>query len=339
MLSWTPISLRSCAVFGLCLLGLSSIGTRAATPAPRDWAQQPAIVVVPSAERIVAIGDIHGDRDALVSALETGGLIAPGGAADVKWTGGHSVVVFTGDLIDKWNQGLPVLDLIRALAPAAEAQGGRVIVTMGNHEAEFLAKGSADDKAQEFLGELSTAGLAADSVASGTDPRGVGRFLRGLPFAARVGDWFFAHAGNSHGATLDELSSQLAHGVSANGFSDAVLQDPDSLLEARMHPDPWWQRAGDTAAAARARLATWVAALSARHLVIGHQPGNLTAVGGESRKKGQLDTWFDGLVFFIDAGMSRGVYSNPATVLVIEGSIARRVTAGGASTQLWPASR
>ena len=340
MPSLIETSLRALAVSFLCLLGMCLLGTSSvAAAAPRDWARQPAIAVVPSAERIVAIGDIHGDRDALVSALQAGGLIAqtPAAAADVKWTGGQSVVVFTGDLIDKWTQGLPVIELLRALIPAAEAQGGRVIVTMGNHEAEFLAKAAADVKGQEFLGELSAAGFSAGAVANGTDAHGVGSFLRGLPFAARVGDWFFAHAGNTHGATLDQLAAQLSHGVDTAGFGDAVLQDPDSLLEARMHPDPWWQRAGDTAPAARARLATWVAALPARHLVIGHQPGSLTAVGGESRNKGQLDSWFDGLVFFIDAGMSRGVYGNPAAVLVIEGGVAHRVTAGGAAVQLWPA--
>ena len=59
--------------------------------------------------------------------------------AQIRWTGGQSVLVCTGDMIDKWNHSLDVIAAFRSLATQASKAGGRVIVTMGNHEAEFLA--------------------------------------------------------------------------------------------------------------------------------------------------------------------------------------------------------
>ena len=82
-------------------------------------------------------------------------------------------------MIDKWNQSLPVLALLRALQSDAHSAGGRVVVLMGNHEAEFLAAGGRNKKAAEFVKELTAKGIQAEDVAKGKDALGVGGFLRG----------------------------------------------------------------------------------------------------------------------------------------------------------------
>ncbi len=95
-------------------------------------------------------------------------------------------------------------------AEAAKA-GGRVVVTLGNHEAEFLAD-PLNKKAADFIKEMKTSGLKPEDVAAGKDALGIGEWLRSLPAAARVNDWFFAHAGNTHNRTLPKLREDLQGG-------------------------------------------------------------------------------------------------------------------------------
>ena len=57
----------------------------------------------------------------------------------------------TGDLIDKSDQAFDVIACLGGLQQQAPGDGGRVIVTMGNHEAEFLADAEDDEKAEQFF--------------------------------------------------------------------------------------------------------------------------------------------------------------------------------------------
>src|SRR5262249_6037678 len=138
-----------------------------------------------------------------------------------------------------------VLIFFQALGDAASAAGGQVIATSGNHEAEFLANPTdTNTKSADFIAELKAAGISPADVGAGTVP--LGQYLRSLPFAARVNDWFFAHAGNTAGRTLSQLSADLQSGVEAAGWGAPVLAADDSLLEARLSngATPWWIQAG-----------------------------------------------------------------------------------------------
>jgi hypothetical protein len=50
-----------------------------------------------SEPRVVAVGDVHGDLNGVVSILQEAGLIN----AAHHWTGGNAVLVQTGDLLDR----------------------------------------------------------------------------------------------------------------------------------------------------------------------------------------------------------------------------------------------
>jgi hypothetical protein len=268
----------------------------------------PAVVRVDSVPTIFALGDVHGDYGRLAGLLAAADLIAgrPDEPEKVKWTGGKAVLVCTGDLIDKGDRSLDVIAMFRALRDDAVKSGGRVIVTMGNHEAEFLANPEHDGKATEFVMELNAKGITPRQVADGKDPLGIGAFLRSLPFAVRVGDWFFAHAGKTDGQTIEALDNALSRGVDQDGYGTKILSKPDSILEARLHdPAPWWEENGDTPKQSETRLASSVRALEAKHLVIGHQPGHVEFSNHRTRKKGTVFQNYDGLIFLIDVGMSR----------------------------------
>jgi hypothetical protein len=344
------------ALAGPCWLGLtlSLVGLRPeaagsaakdkpkAAPVARDWKAHPAVVEVDTTADVYALGDVHGDYDRLVTLLVAGKIIAndPSTPKKVRWAAGRSVLVCTGDLIDKWHQSVPVLELFQALAAGAARAGGRVVVLAGNHEAEFLAHAGAGKKFADFVKELRARGTTPEDVAAGRDPLGLGAYLRGLPFAARVNDWFFAHAGNTQGRTRARLGADLRQGVDRKGFAAPVLLAADSLLEARLHPAPWWERAGDRPGQGRERLAGYVKALGVQHLVIGHQPGKVRFADGGSRRAGEMAQHFDGLLFLIDVGMSRGVGNSTGALLHVQAGKSPRARAlfpDGTSRPLWAA--
>lgn len=85
----------------------------------------------PQQQRIVAIGDLHGDfsvwRDlALASGVED---------SKGRWTGGRTVLVQVGDVVDREPDSLKIIEELRRLQKEAAKQGGKVIALVGNHEA------------------------------------------------------------------------------------------------------------------------------------------------------------------------------------------------------------
>jgi hypothetical protein len=81
-------------------------------------------------ERLIAIGDIHGDFDDFSRLLKRVGLADAQG----HWMGGDATLVQTGDEIDRGPKGRAVMDLIMSLEKEARKAGGKVQPLLGNHE-------------------------------------------------------------------------------------------------------------------------------------------------------------------------------------------------------------
>ncbi len=81
-------------------------------------------------ERIVAVGDIHGDYDNFVKILKGTGVLDDG----LRWSGGRAHLVQNGDVMDRGPKARDILDLLRRLEKEAAAAGGRVHTLLGNHE-------------------------------------------------------------------------------------------------------------------------------------------------------------------------------------------------------------
>ena len=277
--------------------------------ARRDWSKYPAVVQIDTTQDVFAVGDSHADPDRLAAVLAKAKIIkgVPKKPGDVKWAAGKSVLVVTGDMIDKWHHSLDVIALLRALQTSAAAAGGQVIITMGNHEAEFLADPHGD-KTEEFGDELKEAGLKRNDVA---DCQGdLGQFLCSLPIAARVNDWFFCHGGNTNGQTIQALTNAIEAGFANDGFATPALVGDNSILEARLNDKgpnglPWFDL-GSGSTNPETVLASYVNALGVKHLVQGHQPGAVDFPDGQKRNKNDLFQRY-GLFFLIDTGMSQGV--------------------------------
>src|SRR5258708_36725045 len=71
-------------------------------------------------ERLVAVGDVHGDFDDLCRILKRTGLVDN----QNRWIGGSATLVQTGDLVDRGPQGRGVIDLLLGLEKQAAEAGG-----------------------------------------------------------------------------------------------------------------------------------------------------------------------------------------------------------------------
>ena len=90
----------------------------------------PAQDTFPAVERIVAIGDVHGDYGQFLAALRQSGLVDGKG----NWSGGRTHFVQTGDIPDRGPDTRKIIDFLTELTKQAEKAGGRVHALIGNHE-------------------------------------------------------------------------------------------------------------------------------------------------------------------------------------------------------------
>jgi hypothetical protein len=82
-------------------------------------------------ERIIAIGDIHGDYAQYMATLEAAGLVNEKG----KWIGGKTHLVQNGDIPDRGPDSAKIIRHLAKLMKEASKSGGQIHALIGNHEA------------------------------------------------------------------------------------------------------------------------------------------------------------------------------------------------------------
>ena len=154
----------------------------------------------PQPERLVGIGDVHGDFEALKTILKRAGLVDDA----LKWTGGSTWLVQTGDLLDRGPKEREVIDLMLRLRDEAQNAGGRVIQLNGNHE---LMNAAGDLRYVTPEGFAGFADIPSERVPERVPAPMRGRmaaFMPAGPYALRlaqdgiitqVGDSVFVHGG------------------------------------------------------------------------------------------------------------------------------------------------
>ncbi len=96
--------------------------------------------------RVVAFGDVHGAYDDWVALLRELGVIDN----QNNWSGGNAHLVSVGDLIDRGPGSRQVVELLMQLEQQAQAAGGAVHLTLGNHEVMVLTGDLRYVSPQEF---------------------------------------------------------------------------------------------------------------------------------------------------------------------------------------------
>ena len=332
--------LRELSLLTLSLIWGVACGKTEPPSSPDAGAARPALSAVavappsvadtsfrfPAAERIVAIGDLHGDVRAARSALALGGAIDAAG----KWIGGSLVVVQTGDQLDRGDDEPEILDLFERLRREAQAAGGAVYALNGNHEV-MNVRGDfryvTADGFHDFLaGHPDEAHVRATEGISAEQRGRAEAFLPGGEMAKRlaqqlvviqVGDTVFVHGGvlEAHvryglGRINREARDWMLGAPSAP--APASLTNESALIWVRDYSDGI-PLAGKCDEAARV-----LANLSAKRMVVGH-----------TVQQQGINSVCAGKVWRIDVGLSR-FYGGKPSVLEIRGEQAKALTAGPA---------
>jgi len=277
---------------------------------------------LPAVERIVAIGDLHGDVSALRAALRLGGAIDEAG----NWIGKTLVVVQTGDQLDRGDDEPQILELFQRLRGQARAAGGAVHVLNGNHEVmnvqadfRYVTQDGFHDFSSghpDALHVQLTASLAEEQRgrAAAFLPGGeIARRLSLQPVAIQIGGNVFVHGGvlEQHlryglGRINQETSAWMAGAPGEP--APASVSNPRAPIWVRDYSD------GAPASESCSELTRVLTALSAQRMVVGHtvQPAGINSA-------------CDGKVWRIDVGLSR-FYGGKPSVLEIRGDQLRPLT-------------
>jgi hypothetical protein len=267
-------------------------------------------------DRLVAIGDIHGDLNALHQVLEVAELVDGSG----KWTAKNTLVVQTGDLIDRGSDDRAVLEEVESRIIEAQAAGSRLVVLNGNHEiinSESDFRYVTDDAWAQF-DDIEPQGPFADKVKNApAEQRGrMAAFLPGGVFALRLADRPIA-------VVLEE--SIFVHGGLTPGYAqtgiDAINQDSESWLRGELstipkfaHGDdcPIWTRYfsdPDTGVDCE-MLEQTLKIVGAKRMIVGH---TVHTQG--------ITSYCDDQVWVIDVGMSAYYGGKIEALEIIDGEI------------------
>jgi hypothetical protein len=222
-------------------------------PAPPTTAAPASVVDVKTrylaVDRVVALGDVHGDIAATRKALKLGGLIDD----DDNWVGGDTTLVQTGDVLDRGNDEQAIIDLLVRLQEQAADNGGHVHLLHGNHELMNVAG--------DFR-YVTAAGMTDFADAPGVDmssPRMMrmpvsqraraAAFFPGSAYATKlashpvvviVGDTVYCHGGvlPKHAAELDRLNREVSAWLLGSSRVGAmVVAQTDSPVWSRHYSD------------------------------------------------------------------------------------------------------
>ncbi len=160
--------------------------------------------------RLFVIGDIHGQRNELISLLLASGIVDD----DLNWVAGNAQVWFVGDYADRGPDGIGAIDLIMQLERLAAEAGGLVGALLGNHDLlllmahRFGERTISDVTGLTFLGEwLEGGGQRADLAGLSAERTA---WLARRPVMALVSDRLIVHSDSvwymDYGVTIEDVN-------------------------------------------------------------------------------------------------------------------------------------
>jgi hypothetical protein len=295
----------------------------------------PAQDTFPAVERIVAIGDVHGDYGQFLAALRQSGLVDEKG----NWSGGRTHFVQTGDIPDRGPDTRKILDFLMELTKQAEKAGGRVHALIGNHEAmnvlgdlryvhpgEYAAFAGPNSKRQQDRAwQVLSDSTKREDAAYRTQwleehPLGwlehrlawegngrYGTWVRGHNAIVKIGDYLFLHGGIGPkyvDSTITAMNTGVRAALSGAGTPPAegnIAEDTEG---------PLWYRglATEQEAVLDAHVDSVLRKFGVKHVVIGH-----------STTPGAILPRFAGRVILIDVGLGAAYGSNLANLVIENG--------------------
>jgi len=265
-------------------------------------------------DRIVAVGDVHGDYDQLVAVLKTAGLIDD----QLNWTGAKTHLVQTGDILDRGPDSRKAMDLLMRLEKQAEEAGGYVHALIGNHEAMNVYGDVRYTSAGEFA-SYRDAAYEQNHPPDGTHPLGYAEHRMQFSPDGYYGKWIV-----NHDAVIKINDSLFLHGGISVKYVSTKIRDINEKVRQELKGDPGRLEGGivkDPDGPLWYRgLATGDVSLEPLVEKIRKNFGVARIVISHTYAEAAITPRFDRKVLLIDIGLSR-VYDGIGKVgcLVIEG--------------------
>lgn len=292
-------------------------------------------------DRIVAVGDLHGDYDQYIKVLTANGLVDE----KLKWQGGKTHFVQLGDVVDRGPDSLRIIRHLMKLEKEAKKKGGRVHVLIGNHEAmniqgdlryvhpgeySVLVKRNSKAVRAKYLEAVYQHRISIDPGLAETpdlvmeglkkqfplgyvehrklwEPRReLARWVAKHNAVIKIDDSLFTHGGlNPHleHQALSKINRQVRKELSAPFAGDGISNSQEG---------PLWYR-GLAENDAEVELAPLLAMLDfyeVERIFIAHTP-----------TQGAILTRFDGKVMMIDVGISAYYGSSLANIVIEKGAL------------------
>jgi len=292
-------------------------------------------------EKIIAMGDLHGDYDAFLALMSQAGLIDAKG----HWSGKRTTYVQLGDVVDRGPKSRDIILHLQRLQKEASHAGGKVITLIGNHEAMNMTNDlryvppeefknyvtHSSEAAREQVFQANKSKLEAEYRQENpqiTDaeikakfqekyPLGyveqrlawastgeIGRWVLSNPAVVIIGDSLFVHGGISIKYDVDSLAqlNDLVHAALS-----AAATDDNAIINDQVGP-LWYRGFAEENDTTLKDIADVLKAYSVKRMVIAHTP-NLAGIK-------VLD---QGRVIDIDTGITAS-YGGTRSYLSIEGS-------------------
>ncbi len=275
-------------------------------------------------ERVVAVGDIHGDYDNFLQVLKEAGVVNRRG----NWIAGETHLVQVGDVPDRGPDTDKAIALLQKLERQAERDGGMVHVLIGNHEAmniygdlryvdpgeyaAFRTRNSrrvrdayyeqeierrklvdplfvADSEFRRQWEQSVPLGMIEHRVAWSAEGD-IGKWVRQHNAVIKINRTLFLHAGISPEdlvLSITEINDQIRRELNGDLGEEPGLSERES--------GPLWYRglAANDEAIERPHLERLLSTYDVDRVVVGHTPG-----------LGTIAPRFEGRVLVIDTGIS-----------------------------------
>lgn len=276
--------------------------------------------VFPEPERLVVIGDVHGDYEALTKILREMKLIN----RHNDWIGGDTMLIQLGDFIARGKQSRQVMDLLMKLEIQAEHGGGKVIVLLGNHES-YAIRGEYSmityEDAHSFLELIDHRGLVTAKALKDalkymtSDLSPYGRWLADRPAMVRVGRRLYVHAGIEDwilNVDLHRMNAMMRDWM-------RFFQNPES--NRRPPSRTYWLLGGDgplqtrelsRGKTARDEFFEWMEKLGLDAIVVGHTKVKDLSLISTNEKYGSK-------LIMADTGISEAKGGTPTAIEILRG--------------------
>lgn len=253
-------------------------------------------------KRIVAIGDIHGDLAILRRALITAGAI---NEAD-EWIGKELTIIQTGDILDRGDYDLEVIELLEKLKIEALEAGGKIHTLAGNHElmnVQLDLRYATEAANKSFVDQK---GLTREEAFKPGGPFAL--ILSTYPAILKQDKMIFVHGGakSEHFVYgIDKLNEELSEWMKGNSsILHRYITESDGALWLRDYSQ-------DTGEEECEQLTQALKAADAEVMIVGHSV--------QSDLGYKINSACSGKVWRIDTGMS-AYYGGKLEVLEITGN-------------------